>query len=223
MTQVRDPGVEDIARRVPGLRPRPQDWLVPATVTGSLVPFAVIFARGVTGRLGANPIATALNQLGLLALLFLVTGLACTPLKLVFGWTWPIRIRRTLGLFAFAAASLHFVVYALLDQLLMVRAIAVDIAKRPFILVGFVALVLLVPLALTSSKKMLMRLGFRRWKLLHRLTYLVVVLGLVHFFLRVKADVSEPAGYALVVLVLFSVRLGFAWAARRNRSALGVH
>lgn len=105
----------------------------------------------------------------------------------------------------------------------VVRAIAVDIAKRPFILVGFVALVLLVPLALTSSKQMLMRLGFRRWKLLHRLTYLVVVLGLVHFFLRVKADVWEPAGYALVVLVLFSVRLGFAWAARRNRSALGVH
>src|SRR5262245_1785398 len=95
-------------------RPKPLSWLVPAIVAGSLVPYAVMFVRAFSGGLGANPIATVLNQLGLLALVFLLASLACTPIKIVFGVNWPIRIRRTLGLLGFGSALAHFLVYAVL-------------------------------------------------------------------------------------------------------------
>lgn len=197
-------------------RPRPLDWLQPAVLTGSLLPFAAILYRAATGRLGANPVATALNQLGLLALLLLVACLCCTPLKVVFGWSWPIRVRKTLGLCAFFAALAHFVVYATIDQGLDFRALAADLAKRPFIIVGFIALVLLVPLALTSTKKALQRLGHARWKRLHSLVYVVVIVATVHFFLRVKADKTEPLIYGCIFATLFAVRV---FDAVRNRAA----
>lgn len=208
--------MQDVARLVPGLRPKPLGWLVPAVVAGSITPFVVIAGRAFTGRLGANPIATAMNQLGLLALLFLLLSLACTPLKILFGVNWPLRLRRTLGLFAFGAAATHFLVYVVLDQVLTLRAIWIDVAKRPFITVGFAAFVLLTPLALTSSKEMLQRLGFRRWKLLHRLAYVIAGLGIIHFLLRVKASLVEPLTYGAVLVVLLGVR-GVSWASKRRR------
>jgi len=195
----------------------PLPWLWPAVVTGACVPLAAILVGLFRGTLGPNPVAEALNQLGLLALVFLVASLTCTPLKTLTGWTWPIRLRKTLGLFAFLYASLHLVTYAGVDQFLDLRAIAADIAKRPFILVGFSAYVLLVPLAVTSTARMLKRLGFARWKALHRLAYLTAVLGVVHFFLRVKKDVTEPAVYAVVLGVLFAVRIGAAVKERLGR------
>jgi methionine sulfoxide reductase heme-binding subunit len=188
-------------------RPKPLDWLQPAVLTGSMAPFAAILIRAARGRLGANPIATAMNQLGLLALIFLVACLACTPLKIVTGKGWPVRLRKTLGLLAFFTALAHFLTYALLDQGLALAAIFRDVTKRPFIAVGFTALVLLVPLALTSTKESLQRLGFARWKRLHRLVYVVAVLAVIHFVMRVKADTREPYVWAAALVLLFAVRL----------------
>jgi sulfoxide reductase heme-binding subunit YedZ len=188
-------------------RPKPLAWLVPAVITGALLPYVVIAVRAIRGELGANPIATVLNQLGLLALILLIACLACTPIKIVTGANWPIRIRRTLGLLAFFTALAHFLVYLVLDQTLALGRVLADVAKRPFIALGFIALALLVPLAATSSKKALQRLGFKRWKLLHRLVYVVGALAIVHFFLRVKADTTEPLVYGALLVILFAVRL----------------
>lgn len=193
----------------------PLPWLKPAVLTGGLVPLAVLVVGVARGTLGANPIAEALNQLGLLALVFLVASLACTPAKTIFGWTWPIRIRKTLGVYSFFYASLHFVTYAALDQGLALKAILADIGKRPFIMIGFAALLILAPLAATSTSGMLKRLGAARWKKLHRLAYAAAILGVVHFVLRVKKDVSEPAAYGALLALLFAIRIGASLRERR--------
>jgi len=181
-------------------------WLVPAIITGSLVPFASIAWRVYHHRLGANPVATALNQVGLLALIFLTASLSCTPLKIAFGWSWPLRVRRTLGLCAFFAALGHFSIYLALDQNFAFAAVLKDVVKRPFIAVGFAALLLLLPLAVTSTKRSLARLGFPRWQRLHRLVYLIGVLAVTHFYLRVKADHTQPVLYGAVLTVGFALR-----------------
>lgn len=174
---------------------------------GSLAPALRLLVLGARGELGANPIATALNQLGLVALIFLIASLAATPLKAALGWTWPIRIRRMLGLYAFFYASLHFLTYLGLDQVLDLRAVFADITKRKFIAVGFTAFVLLVPLAVTSTDAMVRRLGFGRWKRLHRLVYVAAVLGVVHFIWRVKKDLSQPLTYGAVLAFLLAIRV----------------
>src|SRR5262245_49194219 len=130
----------------------PDAWLKPGLFIGALVPLASVGLRALTGSLNANPIAEVENELGLAALIFLIASLACTPARRVFGWTWPPRIRRELGLFAFAYAMLHVSVYVFLDQALDLQAMFDDIVKRPFITAGFGAAVLLVPLAITSTK-----------------------------------------------------------------------
>lgn len=186
---------------------KPLPWLNPAIIAGASVPAALIMLRAGSGALGANPISAALNQLGLLGLVFLVASLACTPLQLLFGWTWPVRIRRALGLTAFTYVTLHFVTYLGLDLQLDFAALGKDLAKRPFITVGFFAWLLLVPLALTSTDVMVRRLGFARWKLLHRLAYACGVLGVVHFYWRVKRDLTEPLLYGLVLAALLLVRV----------------
>ncbi|MFZ5471421.1 MAG: sulfite oxidase heme-binding subunit YedZ [Myxococcota bacterium] len=196
----------------------PLPWLRPAVFTGALVPLAAILLRAARGELGANPIAEALNRLGLVALVFLLLTLACTPMKPLFGWTWPARLRRMLGLFAFFYATSHVATYAGLDQVLDVGAIAADIAKRSFILAGFLAWLLMIPLALTSTDAMVKRLGFRRWKLLHRLAYLCAALGVVHFVLRVKADLTEPLLYGAVLAALLVLRLVGAARGRPQRT-----
>ena len=197
--------------------PGPVPWLQPAVLAGGVVPLAAIGLGLYRGTLGANPIAEALNQLGLMALVFLIASLACTPIKVIFGVTWPIRLRKTLGLYAFFYAAMHLLTYAAVDQLGDVKAIVKDILARPFILVGFTAFLLLVPLAITSTSGMLKRLGAKRWKLLHRLAYLAGGLGVVHFFLRVKKDVREPALYGALLGILFLVRMGAYLRARRAR------
>jgi methionine sulfoxide reductase heme-binding subunit len=198
-------------------------WLYPAVFTGSLMPLAVLLIRAATGTLGADPVAIALNRFGLLALVFLLLSLACTPLKIVFGWIWPIGLRKTLGLFGFFHACLHFLTYSVIDQGLKLGQILKDILERKFIFVGFSALVLLVPLAVTSTAKMTKRLGARRWKRLHRLAYATASLAVIHFVLRVKKDVSEPAVYGAVLAVLFAIRIGSfllkRWASARITAA----
>jgi sulfoxide reductase heme-binding subunit YedZ len=125
----------------------PLPWLKPAVLTGSLVPIAAILERAWRDDLGPDPIAQALNQLGLIALVFLVAALGCTPLKTIFGWTWPMRIRRMLGLLAFFYAFLHVITYTVLDQGLDWNAIVDDVVKRKFIFLGFSTFLLLIPLA----------------------------------------------------------------------------
>ena len=184
----------------------PVPFLKPAVLVGSLFPFVALAIRAARGQLGANPIATGLNQLGLVALVFLVASLACTPLKLLFGWTWPIRIRRMLGLFAFFYAVAHFTVYLVLDLELNWSTLGADIAKRPYITIGFTALLLLIPLAATSTNGMMRRLG-RRWTSLHRLVYVIAILGVWHFYWQVKRDVREPLIYAGILALLLLYRV----------------
>ncbi len=187
--------------------------LVPAFVTGWLLALGQLGYDLATGKLGANPIATALNQLGLLALVLLTATLSCTPLRLMLGWTWPLRVRRTLGLLAFFTALLHFALYLGADQGFDLAVVLADILKRPFILVGFLALLLLLPLAWTSSKRAVQRLTFPVWQQLHRLVYAIGLLGALHFYLRVKADHTQPLIYASVIVAGFAVRL-IAWRAK---------
>ncbi len=193
------------ARATP--RRRPYAWLEPGVLVGALVPLVVLAARGMRHELGANPIAQALNQLGLLALALLIAALACTPAKLVFGWTWPLRIRREVGLLAFFYACLHVATYTGLDQVFDWSAIWKDVTKRKFIYVGLAAFLCLVPLALTSTNASVKRLGFARWKRLHRLAYVAPALGCLHFFWRVKKDVTEPVTYGAFLAVLLAIRL----------------
>jgi sulfoxide reductase heme-binding subunit YedZ len=197
-------------------------FVAPAIVTGWLLALAQLGYRVATHQLGANPIATALNQLGLLSMVLLVASLCATPLKLTLGWTWPLRARRTLGLLAFCTALLHFLLYLGPDQGFDVLGVLNDIGKRPFIAVGFLALVLLVPLAWTSSKEAVQRLTFPVWQRLHRLVYVVGALAALHFFLRVKADHTQPLIYGSIILLGFVIRL-VAWrnklVSKRTRAA----
>jgi sulfoxide reductase heme-binding subunit YedZ len=147
----------------------------------SLTPVAALLIQGLHDELGVNPISQALNQLGLMALVFLVAALASTPLKTLFGWTWPIRLRRMLGLYSFFYAALHVSIYAGIDQFFDWRAIVDDVTKRKFIFVGFTAFVLLIPLAVTSTNAAMKRMGYAHWKQLHRLAYIAPLLGVIHF------------------------------------------
>jgi sulfoxide reductase heme-binding subunit YedZ len=207
-------------RPSPAGRSAPYPWLQPGIFIGGLAPLAAIVLRGWQGTLSADPIAQIENELGLAALIFLVASLGCTPARRLFGWGWPIRIRRELGLFAFFYATLHFLVYLLLDQGVDWGAIVEDIVKRPFITVGFLALVLMVPLALTSTNDSVRRLGFRRWQRLHQLAYLAGALAILHFIWRVKIDLSQPLIYGLVLGAFLLVRV-VIWLRQRsaNQSA----
>ncbi|MET0285227.1 MAG: protein-methionine-sulfoxide reductase heme-binding subunit MsrQ [Polyangiales bacterium] len=187
---------------------------------GSLAPLAIIVWRASMGTLAANPIAEALNQFGLLALIFLVASLSPTPLKLWFGLKWPLRVRRMLGLLSFFYASLHLLTYALLDLGGEWRTFLEDLGKRPFVTVGFLAWLMLLPLAITSTNASVKRLGFTSWKLLHRLAYVAAGLGVIHFVWRVKKDASEPVMYGLALAVLLAVR-AWDWHQTRQRKKLG--
>ena len=169
------------------------------------------------GTLGANPVEMIQDTLGQWGLRFLVITLAITPLRDWFNATGLIPLRRMLGLFAFAYVLLHFLTWLILDQGLYWSGVIEDIAKRPFITIGFLALVLLVPLAVTSTNRMMRRLG-KRWKRLHRLIYPISVLAVWHYYWQVKADVREPLIYAAIVAVLLGWRI---WKVRRatNRAA----
>jgi len=185
----------------------PYPWLKPGVFVGSLVPVAAIILEALRGELGANPISQALNQLGLVALIFLVAALTCTPLKTLSGWTWPVRLRRMLGLFAFFYAALHVSTYVGLDQFFDWQAMWADVTKRRFIFVGFTAFAILIPLAATSTAAAVKRMGYKRWKQLHRLAYVASILGVIHFTWRVKKDVSEPLAYAAILSLLLAVRV----------------
>jgi sulfoxide reductase heme-binding subunit YedZ len=183
------------------------------------VPLGKLVADLALSRLGANPIEALLNRLGFWTLTLLLSSLAATPANALLGLAWPARVRRLLGLWAFAYATLHLVCYVAVDQGLDLTLLLKDVAKRKFMTVGFTAWLLLVPLAVTSTDRWVQRLGFRAWKRLHRLVYAAAVLGVVHFVWRVKADLLWPGIFALVLGALFLLRLvPRAWTARPRQA-----
>ena len=188
-------------------RPLPERLSRLGVGVAAMVPAARTAWLAVRGGLGANPIAEAENRLGLWTLILLLATLACTPIKIASGWTFPLRLRRMLGLETFAYAFLHFATYLGVDQLFDLHEIGLDIVKRKFITIGFLAFVLLIPLAVTSTNGMVRRLGFARWKSLHRLVYVIAVLGVIHFVWRVKSDLRQPLVCAIVLAALLLVRV----------------
>lgn len=186
----------------------------PLVFSASLLPLAWLFWLGWNDQLGANPVETLSHRTGDWSLRFLLLTLAVTPLRRLTGWNGLQRFRRMLGLFAFFYVCLHFSVYLIFDQFFDLSAIIADVAKRPYITVGFAAFVLLVPLAATSTNRMIKRLG-RNWQRLHRLVYLIAILGVLHYGWLVKADISEPLMYSGILAVL----LGYRWWWRIRGSA----
>ena len=171
-----------------------------------LLPFLKLAWDAARGDLTANPIEDVTHRTGFWALTLLMVTLAVTPVRRLTGWNRVIQYRRMIGLFAFFYACLHVAIYFGLDQLLSFEFILEDIAERPYITVGFTAWVLLIPLAITSTKGWIRRLG-KRWQTLHRLIYVSAILGVLHFLWLVKADVRQPLIYAAVLATLFLLRL----------------
>ena len=181
-------------------------WRALVVVNG-FVPLALLGWDASTGRLGANGVNVSLHITGVLSLVFLFLSLAVTPLKVLTGWGWLIAFRRALGLFGALYAAVHFAIYVGLDRALDLGGTVEEIVSRRFLQVGFVALLLLVPLAVTSTNAMIRRLGPVRWKLLHRLSYVVAVLGVLHYYMLVKSDVRVPLAFAAVLFPLLAFRL----------------
>ncbi len=172
----------------------------------SLLPLAWIGWLAWQGELGANPVETLSHRSGDWSLRFLLLTLAVTPVRRWTGWNRLQQFRRMLGLFAFFYVSLHFAVYLIFDQFFDWTAIVADVAKRPYVTVGFTAFLLLIPLAITSTHGMMRRLG-HNWQRVHRLVYLIAVLGVLHYAWLVKADLSEPLLYGGTLVVLLGYRL----------------
>jgi sulfoxide reductase heme-binding subunit YedZ len=181
-------------------------WVKPTVFAVCLVPAGMLLWDTLTGGLGANPIETITHHTGDWTLRLLLVTLTISPLRRLTGFTALVRLRRMLGLFAFFYATLHFLTWLVLDQFFDWQAMLADIAKRPYITVGFTAFVLLIPLAVTSTNAMMRRLG-RNWARLHRLVYLIGILGVIHYWWLVKADILEPAIYAAILAVLLASRL----------------
>jgi sulfoxide reductase heme-binding subunit YedZ len=185
----------------------------PFLFVAALVP-AVWLAVGLyRGQLGANPAETLQLETGIWALRFLLASLAITPLRRLTGWNWTIQYRRMLGLFAFFYATLHLLTYVVLDRFFELSGIGEDIIKRPYITAGMVAFVLMIPLALTSTKGWIRRLG-RKWQLLHRLVYLSAAAACLHFLWKVKVMIGEPVYYAGILAVLLGFRV--VWRLRQG-------
>ena len=180
-------------------------FIKPFIFTLCLLPLVLLFRNFYLDELGANPFEVLTRSTGEWTLRFLLITLAMTPLRQLTSSAWPVRLRRMLGLFTFFYVCIHLSTYIWLDHFFDWDEIWTDIVKRPYITFGMLAFTLLVPLALTSTKKMMKRLG-RRWKSLHKFIYVIAVLGILHFLLLVKADLLEPIVYASILSILFLVR-----------------
>jgi sulfoxide reductase heme-binding subunit YedZ len=208
-------------------------WILkPAAFAAALWPLGWLIWAILTGNLSPNPLSDITNHTGLWALRFICLTLAITPARRLTGWNPVIRFRRMSGLFAFFYGSIHFLIYVIADRFAaldfpdgivawstvvnLVKSVGEDIYKRPFITIGFTTLLLLLPLAATSTSGMIRRLGGKRWQALHRLIYAAGVTAVVHYWWLVKADLSSPQRYALIIGVLLIFRL--VWA-RRHAAA----
>ncbi len=193
-------------------------WIRPALWVLVVAPIAWMVARGVMGDLGANPIERLEDETGRWTLRLLAGSLAVSPLVSLTRWGWLIRERRFLGLAAFAYAVLHLNVYIGLDNFFDVNDIVKDVLKHLYVTVGMTAFLLLVPLAITSTKGWIRRLGGKRWNRLHRLVYVAATAGCIHFLWAVKKDKTEPILYATVFVGLFALRFVRRRAPARSRA-----
>jgi sulfoxide reductase heme-binding subunit YedZ len=166
-------------------------------------------------QLGANPVNFAILTTGLMALIFLLLTLLVTPLRKLTGLNWLISFRRTLGLYAFFYASLHFLIFFSLDRGFSVSSTLSEMVKRKYLMVGITGLLVMVPLAVTSTNAMIKRLGGKRWRALHRLAYVAAIAGVIHYYMQVKADVRQPLAFAAVLAVLLGWRLVVYWRQRK--------
>jgi sulfoxide reductase heme-binding subunit YedZ len=182
----------------------------------ALLPFCRLVWGGFANQLGANPLEFITWNTGDWTLYFLCMTLAVTPLRRFSGWNWLVRLRRMIGLFAFFYAFLHFTTFLWFDHFFDVQEMLVDVVKRPFILVGFTAFVLLIPLAVTSTNGMVKRLGAKRWQWLHRLIYVIAALGILHFWWMKagKHNFEQPIIFGTIVAVLLLLRV--VWAVQKR-------
>jgi len=172
----------------------------------ALLPLLLLIWGFFNDDLTANPVEYLLHQTGYWGLVLLLVSLAVTPTRRFLGWKKIVSLRRMLGLFSFAYITLHFLIYLLLDRELYWDEILPDIAKRPYITIGFSAFLAMIPLAVTSTRGWMRRLG-KRWQKLHRLVYVIAVAGVLHFWWLVKADVREPALFSAMLMLLFALRI----------------
>src|SRR5262245_52460065 len=179
-----------------------------------LLPLALLAHRAATGDLGANPISFVTNWLGDWTFRLLLASLAMTPLRLLFGLSWPLALRRLLGLFAFFYASLHLAVWVVLDHFFDWGEMGADIVKRPYITVGMTAIALMLPLAATSTRAAIKRMGGKGWQRLHRLAYAIGVCAVLHYLWLAKKANPEPYYYAGILAALLLIR-AWDWGRRR--------
>ncbi len=191
---------------------KPLVWIV------CLEGVAALVWQGFTGHLGANPIERITHQTGWWTLFLLLASLAITPLRRITKLYWLVQYRRLIGLFAFFYGTLHLMTYVWLDQFFDVHSMLRDVAKRPFITMGTLSYLSMLPLALTSTQWSIRKLG-RKWQALHRLAYLAAIAGVVHFYWLVKRDEREPLTFMTVLAVLFAVRIAYILKERAPRSA----
>jgi sulfoxide reductase heme-binding subunit YedZ len=190
-------------------------WIKVGVFLLCTLPLARLVYGGVANSLGANPIETITRSTGWWTLFLLMATLAVTPLRRLAGAPWLLKLRRMTGLFAFFYASVHLLTFVWFDHWFDLAAILKDVVKRPFVTVGFAAYLLLLPLALTSTNRMVRRLG-RNWQRLHRLVYAIAILGVIHFWWLVKRDLTEPIAFALVLAFLLGIRLFWRMRAVRG-------
>ncbi len=185
----------------------------------ALVPLGRLVWKFFHDALGANPIEVITHSTGDWTMIFILTTLSITPLRKLTKQYWLIGVRRMLGLFAFFYGCLHFTTYIWLDKFFDVNEMIKDVYKRPFITAGFTAFVLMIPLALTSTKGWIRRLGGKNWQRLHRLIYITAIAGVIHYIWLVKADLRKPLQYAFVLGVLLTYRIVDWLLEARKRAA----
>lgn len=181
-------------------------------VINALVPLALLLWDVYHKRVGPNPLEFATRTTGMLTLIFLSLTVAITPLRKIFGINSLVKIRRMLGLFAFFYGALHLLTYVSFDRSFNLISVGQDVVRRPFILAGMIAFVLMVPLAITSTNKMVKRIGGRRWAQLHRLVYVAAIAGVVHFWMLVKSDIRLPLTFAFILVFLLGFRVFVKYA-----------
>ena len=181
-----------------------------------LLPLLLMVVDGWRGKLGANPVEFVTRATGVLTLVFLVLTLLVTPLRKLTGWNWLLKQRRLIGLYAFYYSVAHLLTYLIGDRDWQILTVAADVVKRPFIAVGMLSFLLMVPLAVTSTNAMIKRMGGKRWAQLHRLTYLITIGGVIHYYLIVKSDITYPLFFAVVTALLLGYRVWVSLAKAKS-------